>query len=156
MQLGCDEADSVHIKQGFEALRNVFAALVVFIETREPLRNECPFFPYDSLRLIDGEPMDAYLRPSPPEPPAAGLDEASRNTILVRQLASVLARSDDGGFAHYLRQRKLYQVDLFDGGGAGRCPFVPITEQIVFASAQVIDDALAQGLLPLAPDEPTA
>jgi len=154
--LGCDEADRVHVKQGFEALRNTFSALVVFIETRAPVRNECPFFPYDSLRLTDGMPMDAYLRPSPPDPPRAGLDEASRNTILVRQLASVLARSDDGGFARYLRQRKLYQVDLFDGGGAGHCPFVPITEQIVFASAQVIEDALAQGLLPLAPDEPAA
>lgn len=153
---GCNEADVVHIKQGFEALRNTFSALFVFVGTRQPVLNECPFYPYDSFRLREGVPLHAYLRLSAPGDPALSAGVAECNERLVQQLISVLASREEGGFARYLRQRNLFSVDLFDGGGPGHCPFAVMSIEIVHASAMAFTDALARRLLILAPDRPVS
>ena len=152
--IGCNEADIVHIKQGFEALRNTFSALFVFVGTQRPVLNECPFYPYDSFHLNDGLALDTYLRFSAPDDLSERLAIAERNTILVQQLISVLASRDEGGFERYLRQRNLFSVDLFDGGGPGHCPFAGMSTEIIHASATALEEALAGGLVILAPNRP--
>jgi hypothetical protein len=152
--LGCNEADVVHIKQGFEALRNIFSAVIVLTGTRRPLANECPFHPYNTRFLKNGVPIDQYLRFSPPGEALMEDDAIKRNTMLVRQLISVLVRFGEGGFASYLRQRELFKVDLFNGGGPGHCPFSQMATQTAHAAAVGFKRALSKGSIMLAPDRP--
>jgi hypothetical protein len=126
----------------------------VFVGTRQPVLNECPFYPYDSFRLSEGVPLHAYLRFSGPDECSQAAGVAGCNETLVRQLITVLASRDEGGFARYLRQRNLFSVDLFEGGGPGHCPFASMSTEIIHVSAVAFMEALARGLLILAPNRP--
>jgi hypothetical protein len=149
-ELGCNDADVVHVKQGVEALRNVLSALIVLAGTRREVVKESPFNPYDAFRLQHGLPIHLVV-PFAEPPPG---DTAARNVALVRQLIGALSKRGDGGFAHYLRQRELFKVDLFQGGGTGHCPFAALSTEIVFEAALGLDEALEGRLLLLAPDHP--
>lgn len=151
-QLGCNRADVVHIKQGFEALRNSFAALVVFTGLRSPVLNECPFYPYHSFSLQHGVTLHEYVKVVPAGEADGETSTVDRNTLLVRQLCSVLGSREPGGFAAYLRQRGLFKVDLFDGGGPGHCPFWVMSNEICYASAAILRQALESNLIILTPD----
>lgn len=151
--LGCNEADVIHIKQGLEALRNIFAVLLVLTSTRRKVLNECPFYPYDSFRLQRGVPIHRYIQFEPLEDTPAE-DIAARNDALVRQLIRVLAQRKEGGFTSYLRQRELFSVDLFSGGGAGHCPFSIMSNEVVYATAIGLERALDERIVILAPDRP--
>jgi hypothetical protein len=149
-ELGCADADVVHVRQGIEALRNVLSVLIVLAGTRREVVKESPFNPYDAFRLQRGEPI--HLAIAFEEPPPG--DTASRNASLVRQLIAVLANRGQGGFASYLRQRELFKVDLFNGNGTGHCPFSALSTEIVFETAPALQRALDEGVLLLAPDLP--
>ncbi len=77
------------------------------------------------------------------------------NRMLIRQLISVLAHRDEGGFTRYLRQRNLFNFDLFCGGGPGHCPFLIMSNELIYTTAAVFDEALSDGVVMLSPDEPT-
>ena len=139
-ELGCNAQDVVHIKQGWEALRNSFGALVIWVGTRRPVEKESPFNPYDASTLTAGVPIHEFL--PLPEPPAA--PQEARNAALVRSLVDVLGRKD-GGFASYLKQRNLFRIDLFDGGGTGGCPFATMSTELFSEAAKTLDAALAEG-----------
>jgi hypothetical protein len=151
--LGCNDADVVHIKQGLEALRNIFSVLVVLTGTRRRILNECPFYPYDSFRLQHGIPIHRYIQFELLDETLAE-DTATRNHALVRQLIGVLAQSGEGGFTSYLRQRELFKVDLFNGGGAGYCPFSLMSNEIICATAIGLERALDERIVILEPDCP--
>jgi hypothetical protein len=134
-ELGCNEADVVHVKQGFEALRNAVAVLIVHVAVGGPVANECPFFPYGTGLLEHGVPLNRYLaRP-----------DDDLGTSAVARLAALLARTEPGGFLPYLRQRRLFSVDLFDGGGTGHCPFAPLTAALLAGFARALDAARERG-----------
>jgi hypothetical protein len=153
--LGCNEADVVHIKQGLEALLHVFSALLVLTGSRRPVLNECPFYPYDSFRLQQGIPIHHYIQFQPLKGTPVE-NAAARNDAVVRQLIGVLAERGDGGFTSYLAQRALFKLDIFSGGGAGSCPFAPLSNEIISATAIALRRALDERIVILAPDRPSA
>jgi hypothetical protein len=150
-RLGCNGADIVHIKQGFEALRNVVAVAVTYAGTGTEVANECPFYPYDARILDAGLPLHEYVR-CEPLPPTVAADVARRNEALVRRLITMFSERGEGGFAAYLRQRKLFSVDIFDGGGTGHCPFASVSIELVHAMAVSLSRALDLGVIALEPD----
>jgi hypothetical protein len=139
-ELGCNPQDVVHIKQGWEALRNSFGVLVIWVGTRRPVEKESPFNPYDASTLTAGVPIHEFLPLR--EPPAA--PEEARNEALVRDLVEILAKKE-GGFASYLRQRNLFRIDLFDGGGTGGCPFATMSAELFHETARTLESALSEG-----------
>lgn len=149
--LGCNAADVVHVKQGFEALRNAFAVLVLAVGDRGPVANESPFYPYASSMLRRGDPIDRYLRLWEMAP---GQRRSSRevNGLLVNQLADLLTRQGEGGFVAYIQQRGLYRVDLFNGGGTRHCPFAQMSNAMLVAAGNGIDRASREGSILLGRD----
>jgi hypothetical protein len=144
--IGCTDADIIHIKQGFEALRNTLSALFVAVGTGRPVYNECPFYPYHSLCLRSGIPLHEYVERREPRD-ASDLSPSERNRRLVSSLSNVLAEPGEGGFIKYLRQRRLFTVDLFDGHGPGHCPFAPMSVRLIQAAAAAFQHASRQELI---------
>jgi hypothetical protein len=149
--LGCGPGDLVHVKQGGEAVHNVFASLLVVVGRRSAIENEMPFFPYHAGLLRLGVPIDAYLALGPPPDEA---DTALRNGMLVRELVRVLGNRGEGGLLAYLRQRRLYEIDVFGGGGTGHCPFSSVSGEMLLRTSAALERALAEGTVLLAPDRP--
>ena len=147
--LQCNQADLVHIKQGFEAFRNITSVLVVFTGTREQPANECPFYPYDSSLLTCGTPLKEAL--ILPRSEAACGSRRQQNAALIEDLITMLSEKGEGGFTNYLRQRKLYSVDTFRGQGAGHCPFSAMSNDIFYTIPGALREALDKNLILLEP-----
>lgn len=148
--IGCNEFDLVHIKQAIHAFRYTAANAIVLVETRAVIKDEIPFNPTMGLALVHGVPMHAYIRLDPPAP---AKDVAEKNLGLVQQLVQVLANKQEGGLFAYARQRGLFTLDVFDGGGPGRCPFWQVSGEMFQETAAALERALHQGAILLAPDQ---
>jgi hypothetical protein len=129
---GCNQADLVHIRQGVEALRNAFSVLLVWCERQEEVRNELPFYPYDATWPCSGAPIHLYL------------DGGGASAPLDRLIEALRPRAG-AGFAAYLRQRGVYRVDLFAGGGTGHCPFSLTSEAMLAATGAALEAARDRG-----------
>jgi hypothetical protein len=152
VELGCNDADVLHVRQGLEALRNVFGVLVVFVGTGAPVPNEGPFNPYWAATLTAGASIDQYFGKE--TLPEGG--PAARNKALVRRLVSVLANRSEGSFPSYLRQRDVFRMDVFGGNGTGHCPFAVMSVEMLLETGRALESALADGLVLLEPDRPGA
>lgn len=135
--LDCNDSDLLHIRQGAESVRAVFSNLLVWVGRRRPIENEMPFLPYYSWRLRHGLPMHEYFGP---ESAAAAQDDP------VAELVRLLTTPGEGGVAGYLRQRRLFFLEVFDEG-TRRCPFDSVTLEIYRETGPELLAAVDDGIL---------
>lgn len=135
--LDCTDSDLLHLRQGAESVRAVFANLLVWVGFGRPVENEMPFLPYYSWRLKHGVPMHEYFGPA--SAAAAAVDP-------VAELIRLLAEPGEGGIGGYLRQRRLFLLEVFVDG-TGRCPFDSVTLELFRETGHELQAAVAAGVL---------
>ena len=66
--------------------------------------------------------------------PLDHLEVSLRNEALARRVVDAITRKEPGGFLPYLRQRGLFNIDLFRGNGPGSCPFYALSAELLMAA----------------------
>ena len=135
-KLGFTTSDLFRLKQGGEAMRFVFASMLVWVGTGRPVMNEAPFRPYHSALLRDGRPMHEAL------PLVDGADDGH----LVSEVVRLLGGGGTEHLAAYLRERRLFSQHLF-AEGSGRCPFDETALAVYRAAADGIETAWNSGVI---------
>ncbi len=150
IEIGCNEADLVHIKQAIHAFRYSVANALVYVELRGPVEHEIPFYPSGNLVLAEGVAMHEYVALPPLD---LALEGRARERKLITDLAELMGSPSKGGLFEYARQRGIYTLDVFSGGGPGRCPFWRVSGEMFQQAAKALEIALHLGTIRLAPEE---
>lgn len=132
--IGMNESDLLHLRQGGEAFRFVFGNLIVWVDLHKPIESELPFVPYHTSRLTKGRPMHEAF------------DAAAVGGDPIDELVDILTRTDEHGVAEYLHQRGLFTHPVFDNG-TRRCPFDVAAVAAYRSTGAAITSARAADLL---------